>query len=119
MRTSLVILEIPLNSPNEHNITVGCFTGTINLDLNYTQFGLMSSYRSAQMAQTYYDISCTNFDGFAYSLQECKGKSSCDMIFKPYWIKSDCQDKIPNDKYSGFLKVQCKSNKNSLILSLI
>ena len=74
MRRALVINDITLDFNQQESVSINCQSGTINLDLNYTQFGLINSYRTAQESQTYYDLDCSNLEGFLFTMQDCENK---------------------------------------------
>ena len=116
MRSALVVNDFPLTFESNEPISINCQSGVINMDLNYTQFGLIRSYRSAQVSQTFYDLDCTNFTGFMFSLQACEGQKHCNLTPKQYWLTDDCLDDLDfyQEKFAGLLKVQCRGKYPSL-----
>ena len=60
------------------------------------------------MVNNIFDESCTNLDGFAYSIQDCEAKRSCSVKFESFWLTEDCQKNIDDEGFLGFIKLHCQ-----------
>ena len=108
---SIMTYQVKLDSPHS-KLELICESGQISIDYDYTKFGLVKTTRRYYMVNNVFDESCTNLDGFIYSIQDCEGKKSCTVDFKPFWLKQRCQIYIKDEEYLGFVKLYCQSNNS-------
>ena len=90
-----------------------CESGKISTNNNFTQFGLVSMDRSHEYIMNFYDIDCTDWNGFQYGIQHCEGLKECEVQFKFYWLKEGCQNQEALEEKNGLIKLFCMS-KNDL-----
>ena len=110
---NVMIYQHSIDYMNETKINLVCESGTISTDYRFTQFGIVPISRLAMNINNDYDVTCTNFEAFAYSIRDCEGEKSCHTFFKPYWFKEgDCQKKYnQTDKTLGIVKIYCQGRK--------
>ena len=93
-------------------LTLFCESGQISTNNNYTQFGLVPQVRTRKYIHNLYNINCTDWTAFHYSIQNCYGKKECDVDFKMHWIKKECQTEEYLKGQNGFLKLFCDRKLN-------
>ena len=86
-----------------------CSSGLISTNNNFTQFGLVSLERTENYIHNLYEINCTDWNGFHFSIQDCYGKTECEINFKLHWFKKECQESEYLKDKNGFIKLFCDS----------
>ena len=112
---SIMTYQLKMRAGESPELRISCESGVISTDHHRTRFGLVRAARRYYMVNNIFDESCTNLDGFIYSIQHCEAKRSCLIKFKPFWLKNVCQGLILDQEYLGFIKIHCQSKKNQKI----
>ena len=97
-----------ISKEKSSNHSLSCASGQILVHSNWTQFGLISKARNPHNVNNYYEIECTNWDAFIYSLENCQGQTSCVVEFKPNWLIPSCHKDQIFDENLGFIKLYCE-----------
>ena len=103
--------EFSLKERKVRKLELACESGHLLINHNYTQFGLIDSARSSHEVNNVFDISCTNWNGFVYSIQHCQGKQSCSVLYQPFWLVPRCQNEQIFDSKIGYIKIFCEDAK--------
>lgn len=90
-------------------IQLRCPSGEIATNLNLVDYGLIKSERDHKNVNNIYDNKCNNWASFFYSIQDCKGKSECDVVFKRSWLLDSCHNEQVYGENNLIIKYYCAS----------
>lgn len=100
-------LDISGSDNDKEIVQLRCPSGQIATNLNLVDYGLIKPERNHKHINNIYSIDCNNWASFFYSLQDCEGKSECDVEFKHSWLIDSCHSKDIYNNNNLVVKYYC------------